>query len=98
MGWVTLERAYNHRRAWGQGFCPCDAAPGLAGNGLSAATTRMTGSGSAMVGIGRGSGPLDEPGGLRVRAKQPEDTVEALGREVAARGRYELVGGGGEPP
>jgi hypothetical protein len=83
LGLVTLERAYYHCAACGEGVCPRDQALGLTGSMLSPGVTRMVGQVAARVSFAEGSALLQELAGLRVDAKHVERAAEALGREVA---------------
>jgi len=84
LGALTLERAYYHCAACGQGGCPRDEALGLRGTTLSPAVTRMIGVVGALVSFAEGSTLLRELAGVGVPAKQVERTAEALGRAIAA--------------
>ncbi len=84
LGEMTLERAYYHCAACGQGVCPRDHALGLRGTALSPALTRMVGVVGALVSFQEGSELLRELAGVAVPTKQVERTAEALGREIAA--------------
>ena len=83
LGLVTLERAYYHCAACGQGFCPRDRALGLTASMLSPGVTRMVGQVAARVSFAESSALLQELAGLSVEAKHVERAAEALGREVA---------------
>lgn len=83
LGLVTLERAYYHCAACGQGFCPRDRALGLTDSMLSPGVTRMVGQAAARVSFAESSELLAELAGLRVEAKHVERAAEALGRQVA---------------
>ncbi|MEK7074717.1 MAG: ISKra4 family transposase, partial [Patescibacteria group bacterium] len=91
LGLVTLERAYYHCGACGQGFCPRDRALGLTASMLSPGVTRMVGQVAARVSFAEGSDLLAELAGLRVDAKHVERAAEALGREVAEDERGVVV-------
>ena len=91
LGLVTLERAYYHCGACGQGFCPRDRALGLTASMLSPGVTRMVGQVAARVSFAESSTLLAELAGLRVEAKHVERAAEALGREVAADERGMVV-------
>ena len=84
LGAVTLERAYYHCAACGQGVCPRDRALGLHGTSLSPALTRLVGVVGALVSFQEGSELLHELAGVAVSTKQVERAAEALGREIAA--------------
>ena len=83
LGPLALARAYYHCAACAAGFCPRDAALGLAGTTLSPAVTRMVGIVGAMVSFVEGHGLLHDLAGVEVEAKQVERTAEALGRAIA---------------
>jgi hypothetical protein len=84
LGALTLERAYYHCAACGQGVCPRDRALGLHETSLSPALTRLVGVVGALVSFQEGSALLHELAGVAVAPKQVERTAEALGREIAA--------------
>ncbi len=84
LGDLTLERAYYHCAACGQGGCPRDPGLGLADTTLSPAVTRMIGVVGALVSFAEGSGLLRDLAGVAVSAKQVERTAEALGAAIAA--------------
>lgn len=84
LGELTLERAYYHCAACGEGFCPRDQALGLTETSLSPAVTRMIGAVGSMVSFEESSHLLRELAGVAVEAKQVERTAEALGQEIAA--------------
>jgi hypothetical protein len=84
LGELTLERAYYHCAACGEGSCQRDPALGLAGSSLSPALIRMVGTVGAMVSFEEGSELLRELGGVAAEAKQVERTAEGLGQEIAA--------------
>ena len=83
LGPLRLERAYYHCSHCGEGFCPRDAALGLAHSPLSPAVTRMVGAVGAVVSFEEGSQLLGELAGLEIDVKQVERTAEALGAEIA---------------
>jgi len=91
LGLVTLERAYYHCAACGQGSCPRDRALGLSPSMLSPGVTRMVGQVAARVSFAESSALLQELAGLRVDAKHVERAAEALGREVAQDERGVVV-------
>ena len=91
LGLVTLERAYYHCAACGQGFCPRDRGLGLTASMLSPGVTRMVGQVAARVSFAESSNLLHELAGLRVEAKHVERAAEALGREVADDERRVVV-------
>lgn len=83
LGPLTLERAYYHCAACGDGFCPRDRALGLEGGALSPGVLRMVGRVGAMVSFEEGHELLRELAGVEVSPKHVERAAEALGREVA---------------
>ena len=87
LGGLTLQRAYSHCSACGQGFFPRDRALGMARTDLSPGVTRLTGSAAALVSFAQASGLLDELAGVRVGTKPVQRTAEALGRQLAALAR-----------
>lgn len=91
LGLVTLERAYYHCAACGQGFCPRDRALGLTVSMLSPGVTRMVGQVAARVSFAESSALLHELAGLRVETKHIERAAEGLGREVADDERRGVV-------
>ena len=91
LGLVSLERAYYHCAACGQGFCPRDRALGLTASMLSPGVTRMVGQAAARVSFAEGSVLLHELAGLRVEAKHVERAAEAVGRAVADDERRVVV-------
>ena len=91
LGLVTLERAYYHCAACGQGCCPRDRALGLSASMLSPGVTRMVAQAAARVSFAEGSVLLHELAGLRVEAKHVERAAEALGREGADDERRVVV-------
>ena len=91
LGLVTLERAYYHCAACGQGVCPRDRALGLSASMLSPGVTRMVGQAAARVSFAEGSVLLQELAGVRVEAKHVERAAEALGRAVAQDERRVVV-------
>jgi hypothetical protein len=84
LGPLTLERAYFHCAACAAGFCPRDAALGLAGASLSPGVLRMVGLVGAMVSFEEGHTLLRDLAGVAVPTKHVERAAEALGREIAA--------------
>jgi len=84
LGALTLERAYYHCAACGQGVCPRDRAWGLAATSLSPAVTRMVGLVGALGSFAEGSELLRALAGVPVEPKHVERAAEALGREIAA--------------
>ena len=91
LGPLPLTRAYYHCAPCARGFCPRDRALGLEGGSLSPAVTRMVGTAAALVSFAEGSELLGALAGLPVNAKQVERTAEALGREIAADERQQVV-------
>lgn len=83
LGPLTLERAYYHCSACGQGFCPRDQHLRLENTSLSPAVTRMVAAAGALVSFEEGSQLLRELAGVPVNAKQVERAAEALGVEIA---------------
>ena len=84
LGPLTLERAYYHCGACGQGSHPRDAALGLDGRSVSPGLERMIGSVAAEVSFARSSEMLRELAGLHVPTTQVEHVAKALGRDIAA--------------
>jgi len=93
LGALTLERAYFHCEPCAAGFCPRDAALGLAGASLSPGVLRMVGLVGATVSFEEGHEFLRELAGVAVPTKHVERAAEALGREIAAEERHVV-----EPP
>jgi hypothetical protein len=93
LGPLILERAYYHCAACQAGFCPRDAALGLAGTSLSPAVTRMVGLVGALVSFAEGHALLHDLAGVEVPTKHVERAAEALGREIAEDERRAV-----EPP
>ena len=91
LGPLPLTRAYYHCAACAQGFCPRDRALGLEATALSPAVTRMVGTAAALVSFAESSELLGALAGLPVTAKQVERTAEALGFEMAADERQQVV-------
>ena len=91
LGPLPLTRAYYHCAACAQGFCPRDQALGLEATALSPAVTRMVGTAAALVSFAESSELLGALAGLPVTAKQVERTAEALGFEMAADERQQVV-------
>jgi len=83
LGPLTLARAYYHCAPCATGFCPRDAALGMAGTPLSPAVTRMVGAVGALVSFAEGHALLRELAGVEVDTKQVERTAETLGRAIA---------------
>jgi hypothetical protein len=88
-----LERAYYHCEPCAAGFCPRDAALGLAATSLSPGVLRMVGLVGATVSFAEGHELLRELAGVTVPTKHVERAAEALGREVAQDERQVV-----EPP
>jgi hypothetical protein len=84
LGALTLERAYFHCERCAAGFCPRDAALGVAGASLSPGVLRMVGLVGAAVSFEEGHELLRELAGVVVPTKHVERAAEALGREIAA--------------
>ena len=84
LGPLTLERAYYHCGACGQGSHPRDAALGLEGRSVSPGLERMIGSVAAQVSFARSSELLRELAGLHVPTTQVEHVAKALGKDIAA--------------
>jgi hypothetical protein len=91
LGPLTLTRAYYHCTACGHGFCPRDRALGCEDTALSPAVTRMVGTVAALASFAESSELLGALAGLAVETKQVERTAEALGREMAADERQQIV-------
>ena len=87
LGPLTLERAYYHCGACGQGSHPRDAALGLDGRSVSPELERMIGSVAAQVSFARSSELLRELAGLHVPTTQVEHVAKALGKAIAADDR-----------
>jgi hypothetical protein len=83
LGSLTLERAYYHCAACGQGFCPRDQTLGLGKGSLSPGVVRMVAQVGALVSFQEGSDLLAALAGLRLDAKQVEREAEALGQQIA---------------
>lgn len=83
LGEMTLQRAWYHCDACGEGFAPRDRALGLAGGAVSPAALRMTGLTAARLSFAESSALLRELAGLRIDPKSVERYAEALGRELA---------------
>jgi hypothetical protein len=81
---LTLERAYFYCERCAAGFCPRDAALGVAGASLSPGVLRMVGLVGAAVSFEEGHEFLRELAGVVVPTKHVERAAEALGREIAA--------------
>jgi hypothetical protein len=84
LGALTLERAYFHCERCAAGFCPRDAALGVAGASLSPGVLRMVGLVGAAVSFEEGHELLRALAGVAVPTKHVERAAEALGREIAA--------------
>jgi hypothetical protein len=84
LGDLRLVRAYYHCGACGRGFCPRDAALGMADGRLTPGALRMVGAVGAAVSFGEGAGLLRELAGVVVPAKQVERHAERLGAEAEA--------------
>ena len=93
LGLVTLERAYYHCGACGEGFCPRDRELGLEGGSLTPGVMRMVGKVGAMVSFEEGHELLGELAGVNVSTKHVERAAESLGREVFQDERHVV-----EPP
>ena len=93
LGALTLERAYFHCDPCAAGFCPRDAALGVAGASLSPGVLRMVGLVGATVSFAEGHEFLRDLAGVAVPTKHVERAAEALGREIAAEERRVV-----EPP
>ena len=91
LGPLALTRAYYHCAACDQGFCPRDRALGVESASLSPAVTRMVGTAAALVSFAEGSALLGDLAGLTVPAKQVERTAKALGSEIAADERQQVL-------
>jgi Uncharacterised protein family (UPF0236) len=91
LGPLELERAYYHCRDCGQGFYPRDRQWDVDHSSLSPAVTRMVGTVGALVSFEEGSQLLAELAGVDVETKQVERTAEALGAEIAADEKQDLV-------
>ena len=83
LGPLKLQRAYFHRAARGQGFCPRDRQLGLGDTSLFPAVTRMVAAVASMVSFQEGSQLLGELAGVVVEARQAQRSAEALGQEIA---------------
>ena len=84
LGALTLERAYVDCERCAAGFCPRDAALGVAGTALSPGVLRMVGLVGAAVSFEEGHELLRDLAGVVVPTKHVERAAEALGREIAA--------------
>jgi hypothetical protein len=93
LGALTLERAYFHCEPCAAGFCPRDAALGVAGGSLSPGVLRMVGLVGATVSFAEGHEFLRDLAGVAVPTKHVERAAEALGREIATEERHVI-----EPP
>jgi Uncharacterised protein family (UPF0236) len=91
LGAIELERAYYHCRDCGKGFYPRDRQWGMDHSSLSPAVTRMVGTVGALVSFEEGSQLMAELAGVEVETKQVERTAEALGAEIAADEKQDLV-------
>jgi hypothetical protein len=83
LGALTLARAYFHCDPCAAGFCPRDAALGVAGASLSPGVLRMVGLAGATVSFEEGHEFLRDLAGVTVPTKHVERAAEALGREIA---------------
>jgi Uncharacterised protein family (UPF0236) len=83
LGALTLKRAYFHCAPCAAGFCPRDAALGVAGESLSPGVLRMVGLVGATVSFAEGHEFLRDLAGVAVSTKHVERAAEALGREIA---------------
>jgi hypothetical protein len=83
LGDLTVERAYYHCAACGQGWCPKDDALGCGDAVLSPAVTRMVGLVAATDSFRTGAQLLQELAGVTVTAKCVERTAKALGEAIA---------------
>jgi len=90
LGPLTLERAYYHCAACGQGFCPRDRQLHLQDSCHSPAVTRMIATVGALVSFQEGSQLLQELAGLTIDAKQVERAAEALGAAIAEDERHQV--------
>lgn len=93
LGARTLERASCHCEPCATGFCPRDAALGVAGASLSPGVLRRVGLVGAAVSFEEGHEFLRDLAGVVVPTKHVERAAETLGREIAAEERR-----GVEPP
>jgi hypothetical protein len=93
LGSLTLKRAYFHCEPCAAGFCPRDAALGVAGTSLSPGVLRMVGLVGATVSFHEGHEFLRTLAGVAVPPKHVERAAEALGREIAQDERQVV-----EPP
>jgi hypothetical protein len=83
LGTLTLTRAYFHCKPCAAGFCPRDAALGVAGASLSPGVLRMVGLVGATVSFAEGHEFLRDLAGVTVPTKHVERAAEALGHEIA---------------
>lgn len=83
LGELSLERAYYHCAACGQGHCPRDQALGLADTSCSPGVQRMVASVGAAVSFDEGRTLLRDLAGVEVNAKRVERVAEGLGGEIA---------------
>lgn len=97
LGPLRLERAYYHCSGCGKGFCPRDRQLGLKDTSLSPAVTRMVAAVGALLSFEEGSQLLQELAGLPVNAKQVERAAEALGVEIAADEKQDVIPREGQP-
>ena len=93
LGALTIARAYFHCDPCAAGFCPRDAALGVAGASLSPGVLRMVGLVGATVSFAEGHEFLRDLAGVQVPTKHVERAAEALGREIGAEERRVV-----EPP
>ena len=88
LGLLTLERAYFHCERCATGFCPRDAALGVAGASLSPGVLRMVGLVGAKVSFAEGHELFRALAGVVVPPTHVERAAEALAREIAAEERH----------
>ena len=93
LGSFTLERAYCHCGACGQGRHPRDAALGLDGRAVSPGLEHMIGGVAAQVSFARSSEMLQELTGLHVPTTQVEHVAKALGRDIDTDERQVVASG-----
>lgn len=91
LGSIELFRAYYHCAGCEKGFYPRDRQLGLSGRSCSPGVLRMIGTVGSAVGFQEGSGLLRQLAGLDIDAKQVERYAEALGAEIAADERIDLL-------
>ena len=85
LGALTIARAYFHCEPCAAGFCPRDAALGVAGASLSPGVLRMVGLVGATVSFEEGHEFLRDLAGVAVPTKHVERAAEAL--DVRSRPR-----------